>query len=269
MTIQEILSGSGMQRIDAEVLLAHALGKERTWLYAHGEAKPDKQALDRWQRLQARRNRGEPVAYIVERQEFFGLPFLVNNNVLIPRPATEGLVQTALDMMKGEWGNGTRDIDADIVALSHLFGVPTATTTVVDVGSGSGCIAVTLASKMPRARIVAVDVSAEALAVGKENARRHGVHERITFIHDDGCAVLKRLQDAFVVVSNPPYIPAALRGTLAVADHEPHSALFAGEHGLDVLQPLVRHAAHNPHCSAIALECRKDQVHPLKQILER
>ena len=130
MTIQEILSGSGMQRIDAEVLLAHALGKERTWLYAHGEAKPDKQALDRWQRLQARRNRGEPVAYIVERQEFFGLPFLVNNNVLIPRPATEGLVQTALDMMKGEWGNGTRDIDADIVALSHLFGVPTATTTV-------------------------------------------------------------------------------------------------------------------------------------------
>ncbi len=268
MTIQEILLGADIQRIDAEVLLAHALGKERTWLYAHGETKPDAQVLDIWQRLHARRKSGEPVAYIVERQEFFGMPFLVNSNVLIPRPATEGLVQTALDMIKGEWGNGTRDIDAEIVAFSHLFGVPTATTTVVDIGTGSGCIAVALAHKMPRARIVAVDVSAEALAVGKENARRHNVHERIAFIHDDGCAVLKRLQEAFVVVSNPPYIPAALRGTLAVADHEPHLALFAGEYGLDILEPLVRHAAHNPHCAAVALECRKDQVHPLKKILE-
>lgn len=267
MTVADAVSNSGMQRIDAEVLLAHVAGKNRTWIHAHGTSTLSAEQLRDWERVRARRLRGEPVAYIIGHQEFFGMPFHVSAHVLIPRPATEGLVQTALDVVKGEWGNGIRDIDADIVAFSHVFGVPTAACTVVDIGTGSGCIAVTLATRLPHARIIAVDISADAIAVGKENAVRHQVQERITFMHDDGPAVLRRLQEQFVVVSNPPYIPSALRGTLAVADHEPHLALFAGERGLDVLEPLIKNAARNPHCTAVAVECRKDQIAELRRVL--
>ncbi len=271
MTVSEILADAALERIDAEVLLAHVLGKDRAWLYAHGDRKLTPQQVRGWKAIAKRRADGEPAAYVTGTQEFYGRPFAVTKDVLIPRPSTEGLVEAAMGLLKGERGNGAHPIDEGIVALSHAFGVPTVGETLVDIGTGSGCIAVTLALALPRTKIVAVDVSSEALAVGRDNAKRHGVHERITFILDDGISVIRSYRDPFVVISNPPYIPEPLEATLmrSVVGYEPRLALFAGPDGLSVLGPLMRTASGNHHCTAVTVECREDQVERLRRMLER
>jgi len=209
---------------DAEVLARHALGWDLT-RYAIGRievAPPD--AVHRFAALIARRVTREPVSQIVGHREFWGLDFEVTSDVLTPRPETELVVQAALD----HWPSKPDD---------RRSRPPDSSPIVVDVGTGSGCIAIALATERPDARFVASDVSLAALKVARRNAARHGVSQRIAFRHTD---VIPPENDVEMIVSNPPYIPLRDRDTLApeVRDHEPHLALFGGPDGLDVYRRL-------------------------------
>ncbi len=204
-------------RRDAETLLLHMVERDRAYLLTHPEATLNAEGAVRYYALVERRLHGEPIQYILGECEFFGLPFTVNRDVLIPRPETEHLVEKVLE-------------------LAAHFSAPR----IVDIGTGSGAIAVALAHKLPAAHVTATDKSAAALLVARKNAGRNGVAERIRFVEGD---LLAPLADAKfdVVVSNPPYIPEVDRGSLAVEvrDHEPAAALFAGSDGLDIYRRLI------------------------------
>ena len=203
--------------LDAEVLARHVLDCDRATLLTRARD-PLPSAFDRlYHALIARRVAREPVAYIVGHREFWGLEFDVTPAVLIPRPETELIVEEALASLP------RRDI------VRHI----------IDVGTGSGCLAVTLAVEFPPASVTATDTSHEALAVAYRNADRHNVIGRITFVQAD---VLKDLTEpADLIVSNPPYVPAGDAATLQaeVARYEPASALYGGPDGLDVIRRLV------------------------------
>jgi release factor glutamine methyltransferase len=202
-------------RLDAEFLLLHIAGKNKAWLMAHADEELSASQAARYSELIERRLRGEPVQYIAGETEFYGLPFRVTPDVLIPRPETEHLVEKVL-------------------ALAARFAQPR----IVDVGTGSGAIAVALAHKLPRASLIAIDLSGSALAIARENAKRNGVALR--FLEGDLLASVSGEQFE-LIVSNPPYIPAADRPTLSVEvrDYEPALALFAGEDGLEVYRRLI------------------------------
>jgi release factor glutamine methyltransferase len=208
----------GRARQDAEALLFHVLGKSKAWLFAHLDDELPEDQSTRFAQIIERRYRGEPIQYIVGEAEFYGLPFRVTPDVLIPRPETEYLVEKALELA------------ASFPALR-----------IVDVGAGSGCIAIALAHHLPQARITAIDLSAPALAVARENAKRNGVALR--FLEGD---LLAPVAGEFfeIIVSNPPYVPLADRATLAVEvrDHEPAVALFAGDDGLEICRRLIPQA---------------------------
>ncbi|HKW01887.1 MAG TPA: peptide chain release factor N(5)-glutamine methyltransferase [Vicinamibacterales bacterium] len=175
----------------------------------------------------ARRAQAEPIAYILGEREFFGRAFRVTPDVLIPRPETEFVVHEALECLWHE----RRDRGEPGAPL------------ILDVGTGSGCIAITLAFECPSARVVATDTSEGALAVARDNARELGAADRVTFLHG---ALLAGWPDPIdVIVSNPPYVAAADRGTLPddVVRYEPATALFGGDDGLDVIRALIPAAA--------------------------
>jgi len=202
-------------RQDAETLLLHLLGKDKAWLMAHLDEELAEDKAIRYAELLERRYKGEPIQYIIGETEFYGLPFHVTRDVLIPRPETEHLVEKVL-------------------SLAVRFPA----TRIVDVGTGSGAIAVTLAHKLPQARITAVDLSARALAVAEGNAKRNGVDLR--FLEGDLLAPVA--EERFdIVVSNPPYVAATDRDTLSVEvrEYEPALALFAGDDGLEVFRRLI------------------------------
>ena len=217
---RETLIGAGIPReeaaLDAEVLARHVLDCDRATLLTRARD-PLPSAFDRLYRaLIARRVAREPVAYIVGHREFWGLEFDVSRAVLIPRPETELIIEEALASLP--WRDGVRHI--------------------IDVGTGSGCLAVTLAVEFPSAQVTATDTSREALEVAYRNAIRHNVVGRIAFVQGD------LLQDvagpADLIVSNPPYVPAGEAATLQpeVARYEPFSALYGGDDGLDVIRRL-------------------------------
>lgn len=203
----------GVERLDAHLLLAHVLGQSRAWLLAHGDdALTDPQGAA-FESLVARRAAGEPFAYLVGEREFHGLTLAVNDAVLVPRPDTETLVEWALDLLQGE--SGVVDDPA-----------------VLDLGTGSGAIALALKHTCPRARVWAGERSASALAVARANAQRLALDVR--FAQGDWWDALAGAPDAPVfdlVVSNPPYI-AADDPHLAALTHEPRSALVADDDGL-------------------------------------
>ncbi len=204
-------------RQDAETLLLHVLGKSKAWLLAHpDEELPEDQAACFLQLIE-RRFHGEPIQYITGETEFYGLPFRVTPDVLIPRPETEHLVERA-------------------VATAPLFRRPR----VVDVGTGSGAIAIAVAHEWPEATITAIDISAPALELARRNAERIGFADRIRFLDGDLLAPVKGEQFE-IIVSNPPYVPELDRPTLSVEvrDHEPALALFAGPDGLAVYRRLI------------------------------
>lgn len=265
MTVVAALRESRIGRLDAELLLAHALKKNRTWLYAHPQYCLTKRQAMTWQSYRTRRAAAEPVAYILGRREFSGREFTMNRHVLVPRPATEGLIDSALDLIRNE-KEGTTAIDSGIVAWSVLFPrEQDSSCALIDIGTGSGCIAVTLAFELPNHRIIAVDTSKQAIAVARANAKRHGVAKRIRFVHADGPAFIRGFHKPFFVVSNPPYVPRASKLPKDVAAFEPKQALFGGKDGLKILRPLLRAAHDNPSCRGFAVECRRDQM----QLLER
>jgi release factor glutamine methyltransferase len=207
-------------RQDAEFLLCHLLDKNRAWLLAHRDAGLDHAQLGIYERMSTRRLAGEPMQHITGEAEFYGLPFSVNRDVLIPRPETEHLVEKALE-------------------LAALFTAPR----IADVGTGSGAIAVALAHHLPAAAIAAVDISVAALDVARKNANRNLAGSRIHFCSGDLLAPFDG-EKFEMIVSNPPYVPESDRDSLAVEvrDYEPARALFAGEDGLAIYRRLIPEA---------------------------
>ena len=205
--------------IDAEVLARHVLGWDRAALIVHGREPAPAGFDDAFDTLIRRRVQREPVAMIVGHREFWGLEFEVTRDVLVPRPDTEFVVEAAIELA------GTRDVR------------------IVDVGTGSGCIAVSLAVALPAATLVAADISPAALAVARRNAERHGVRDRMTFVQSDLLEGVTGTAD--LIVSNPPYIASADALSLPpeVVKFEPHVALFGGEDGLVTIRRLFAAAS--------------------------
>lgn len=214
--------GSDTPRLDAEVLLAHVRGCQRIMLYTAFDTVVSDAERARFRELVKRRGDGEPVAYLVGAREFFSLPFTVTQDVLIPRPETEGLVVRTIDL-----------------------GKPTGAPRIVDVGTGSGAIAVAVAKHLPTATLAASDFSAAALEVARGNAARHGVIDRIEFVEADLLADPRLAGPWDVIVSNPPYVRDDEFAALPrdVRDHEPRAALVAGPTGVELVARLAGEAA--------------------------
>jgi len=223
----------------AELLLMHVLGRDRAWLYAHPEVELDAETRERYFSLIARRASGIPTQYLTGHQEFWGLDFEVNPDVLIPRPETEHVIEVAIERLGAASAAGSpRRNEAFRIA---------------DVGTGSGCIAIALAHEFPAAQIVATDISASALEVASRNAARHEVSSRIEFVESNlldcvlhGSRIAKHESRTFdLIASNPPYIGRGEAAPLAreVRDHEPAMALFGGETGTEIYAPLIAQAA--------------------------
>ena len=215
-------AGVDSARLDAELLLAHALGLSRSTLLARLREPVAATAAVAFTGLIARRARREPLAYLTGVQEFWSLPFAVTPDVLIPRPETELLAELAI--AAGETAHGG-----------------TATRRVLDLGTGSGCLAVAIARELPAAQVTAVDTSAAALAVARRNAMAHGVAGRITFVAGDLYAPLAPAARFDCIVSNPPYLAPADAASPELA-YEPHEALYTGADGLAVIRRLLADA---------------------------
>lgn len=269
MTIEALLVGSGLPRLEAEMLLAAALEKDRTWIIAHGgEAIPEAER-EAAEGMFRRRRQGEPVAYIIGEREFYGRNFIVSPAVLIPRPSTEHLVQMALQYLD-QPRDEIKAADAGIVVVSRVLHPQfPQIRTVVDVGTGSGCIAITLALERPEVRVMATDVSESALQVARQNAKFHGVRDRVEFRSGSGVLPVQDVEEPFLLVSNPPYIPEGTVLPREVADYEPREALFAGKDGMDVLRPLVEQAIHHPFCAGFVVECMTGQADLVKGVGSR
>ncbi|MDA8423658.1 MAG: peptide chain release factor N(5)-glutamine methyltransferase [Nitrospiraceae bacterium] len=234
MTIIETINRSASQlssvgittgRLDAELLLCHTLGKDRAWLLAHIREAVDEQHRELFEQAVDRRALREPLQYILGKQEFWGLDFMVTQDVLIPRPETELIIETALTLVPN------KDVRL----------------TILDLCTGSGCIAVSLAKELASARIFASDKSEKALDVARENARRHGVADHVRFLEGDLFGSLEELDlrgRVDIMVSNPPYVPSEEFSTLQpeVRDHEPGMALLAGQNGTEVHRRIIDEA---------------------------
>ena len=220
-------SDCGSPRMNAETLMMFVLGVNRAHLYAHPERELTASEQDRYEDVIEQRAAGVPSQYITGHQEFWGLDFVVTSAVLIPRPETEHLVETVLEL--------AREVTTPRIA---------------DVGTGSGCIALALANELCSADVVAVDLSTDALEVARANAARLQLDGRVTFLQSDVLAALAGRSDFDFVVSNPPYVghDEADKVQRSVFEYEPRMAVFAGEHGLDMIRPLIEqaHAALKP-----------------------
>jgi release factor glutamine methyltransferase len=235
----------------ARILLAEVLGVSQEHLVARPEEQLSDQSLTSYLTLLERRAGGEPLQYLTGKQEFYGLEFLVTTAVLIPRPESEIIVDRVRSM-------------ADL--LPDPF-------TVVDMGTGSGCIAVALAVQFPSARVIATDISEPALAIARGNAERHGVAGRVEFLQGDGLAALDQTAsraDVDILVGNPPYVPSGDDSLLQrqVRDHEPAVALFGGPDGLDFYRRLLLDApAYLKSGSYCVLEIGYRQLSKLREII--
>jgi len=244
----QLLAGPHPERArrDAEVLLLRHIGKDRAWLMAHAQDEYAGCGAIGYATLLDRRSKGEPIQYILGEAEFYGLPFRLTSDVLIPRPETEHLVEK-------------------VVELSGAFREPR----IADVGTGSGAIATAIAHAAPNAQVTAIDLSNAALALARGNAERNGVADRIRFLQGDLLAPVADEQFD-ILASNPPYVPSADRDTLAVEvrNYEPDLALFAGEDGLAVYRRLIPAAfAVLPSGGLIALEIGYGQAAALRILL--
>ena len=214
--------GSPSPRLDAEVLLMHLLKTDRLQLLTHPEKLLAEAEVAGYSRWVERRCQGEPVAYIVGEKEFWSLRFEVNREVLIPRPETECLIEEVL-------GRSAKEADEPRI---------------IDIGTGSGAIAVVLAREIPTARVVATDISGGALEIARRNAIRYGVADRMEFIQGDLCATATGVFE--IIVSNPPYIPDGAYPLLpeGIRAFEPRQALIAGPDGSDFHRRIIREGAH-------------------------
>jgi release factor glutamine methyltransferase len=253
LTAASVLERAGVEdaRLTAEVLLAKAIGRSRAGMLARLEDALDAAQAAYFQEWVARAADHEPLAYLTGEREFFGLALRITPDVLVPRPETELLVARALALLAGDGGWGKTEDGGRKTAEPPVF--PGPSSSVVDIGTGSGAIAIALATHWPAARYTAVDVSADALSLAHENARRHGVDGRITFLtHDllpDGAFDL--------ICANLPYIPTRALNALSVARHEPRLALDGGDDGLTLIRRLLQQA---PAGATLLLEIQYDQA---------
>jgi release factor glutamine methyltransferase len=216
----------------AELLLLHVTGRDRTWIYSHPEETVPPAEITSFFALIDRRCQGEPTQHLTGKQEFWGLEFQVTPDVLIPRPETEHVVEVALDRL------AVRELRAGRSPKLSGEGV-----TIVDIGTGSGCIALALAKELPSAVVYASDISSATLEVARRNAQRLGFAARVRFLES-------HLFDAFLplkfdlIVSNLPYIGRREADSLPreVRDHEPELALYGGEEGYELFGALVAQA---------------------------
>lgn len=258
MTVAHALKEAEIDALDAEVLLAHALGVNRTWIAAHPEHTLKDHEERTWVECRERRKKREPTSYITGSKEFYGRDFLVDKRVLIPRPATEGLIDIVLHALShGEAENET-DIDTDIVAVSAVLGPLKTVRAIVDVGTGSGCIGVTLKRLRPDLTVIATDSSSDALTVARLNAEKHDVS--LTFLEGHLLKPIYDLQEPFIIVSNPPYLPTGKTLEPTVEAFEPKGALVGGETGGEIPREIMRQAQKLSLCRGIFLECRKGQI---------
>ncbi len=254
----EFLGKKGVEspRLQAELLLAHVLKLPRMKLYLNFERVLANAETDAFRELVKRRSQREPLQHITGSTSFCGFEITVNRHVLVPRPETELLAEAGW-----KWLGEKRKAETN--------------TTVLDFGTGSGCIAIALAGKCLDAKIIAVDVSKDALAVATQNAERNNVAARIEFTHGNSLAALQALQSAppfDLIVSNPPYIPTAEIETLEpeVRDYDPRGALDGGADGLDFYRQFAAEA--QPFLRAdgrIMLEFGDGQAAAIKEIFEQ
>ena len=211
----------GSPRLNAEILLMHTLACDRAYLYAHPDRELNDEELSRYDEHLSERSRGVPAQYITGHQEFYGLDFIVTAAVLIPRPETEHLVEAVLDI------------------TNHIPVAPK----IVDVGTGSGAVAIALANELPDAYVFATDISEDALEIARANASRLQVEKDIEFRRTD---LLNGFPDAMfdIVASNPPYVGESEHDKvqLEVRKFEPHMAVFGGHEGLDIYRRLIPQA---------------------------
>lgn len=217
-----ILDATGVNegRREAGSLLAHTLSRDRAFLLTHAEDPLTPEQVEVFRALVARRAAGEPLQYITGRQEFFKLDFEVTPDVLIPRPETEIIVEVGLELLKDDPG--------------HYF---------AEVGTGAGCIAISLLYELPDATAVAIDVSPAALRVAKRNAERHGVSERLRLLESDCFSAIEAIGSFALIASNPPYVSDdELKDLQREVRHEPRAALAGGVDGLSIIRRLLREA---------------------------
>lgn len=250
---REFFTRRGLEspRLCAEILLANALGCARIELYTQHERVPDAEPLARFRENVRAAADGAPIAYLTGEKEFFGLAMSVSPAVLIPRPETEVLVERTIHLLRSQSARGPRRL--------------------LDVGTGSGCIAISLARHVADLVVCASDVSEGALTVARANAERHGVLDRIDFRAGDLFAPWCGEAAFDVIVSNPPYIGRREADTLPpnVRDHEPQAALFAGEDGLEVIRRLAQEAgAHLRPGGHLLMEVAYNQASTVRSLLE-
>lgn len=248
------LSSAGIThaRLDAEVLLSKIIRKDRVWLITHRDDVLDDNDQRDFDEALRRRTRREPLQHIIGNQEFWGLEFKVTPDVLIPRPETELIIEAALAVVQD------RNLKVRII----------------DLGTGSGCIAVSLAKELAFAHVIATDASEKALAVARENARNHSVADRIRYLEGDLFEPLEALDirgQIDIIVSNPPYVKAGDLPTLQpeVRDYEPELALVAGPEGTEIAKRIIQIAPdYLKKNGALIMEMGVDQAAALTRMVE-
>ena len=220
--------------------MAHMLNKSRAWVMAHSDTVLFSDQLKNWQSLVSQLRLGVPLPYVLGRWEFFGMEFIVSPDVLIPRPETELLVENALD-----W------INKPNMAIRSC----------VDVGTGSGCIAIALAIHAPELSLTAIDINPAALRIARANAGKHGLLDRIRFVESDLLDSSELTGKQFdLLVANLPYIPSRTLRQLEVSDHEPSLALEGGPDGLVLIRRLLETSlSHISPGGALLLEIEVSQ----------
>lgn len=211
--IKELLKHSvASAALDAEVLLSFVIGKPREFILAHPEILLTRSQKSKFDKLVKRRSRLEPVAYLTHNKEFFGLDFFVDKNVLIPRPETELLVEKVLDYVTNK-----------------------NVSTIADIGTGSGCIAISIAKNIPEIKVIASDNSKSALRIARKNALKHKVADRILFVHSDLLDHISEPVD--IIIANLPYLPYSEQKK--EISFEPKNALFGKNYGLELLEKII------------------------------
>jgi release factor glutamine methyltransferase len=245
-------AGITSARLDAELFLSHMLKKNRAWLITHIHDVLDEDLGRTFETAVRRRARREPLQYIIGTQEFRGLEFIVTPDVLIPRPETELVVESAL----------------------KIISKPGRTVTIIDLCTGSGCMAVCLAKELPSSRIFATDMSKKALSVARDNARRHHVSGQIRFFKGDLFGALEELDihgQVDIIVSNPPYVRSGDLPTLQpeVRDYEPEMALIAGPEGTELHRRIINAAPdYIKQYGALIMEMGMGQAAALRRMVK-
>lgn len=234
----EFLEGAEGAVLNCEVVLANVLGVDKEYLIAHsdqeigGDSELSEDLADLYMAYLKKVKDGEPVAYILKEKEFYGLNFYVDNRVLVPRPETEQLVEAVLSFLEEKYGvKRSREFESDAEKFRIL-----------DVGTGSGNIAISLATNFQNLEAVALDVSDDAIDVARVNVNQHGVEDRVELYQSDLLDVIEDNEKFHVIVANLPYIGTKTNSDVDenVEKHEPASALFAGEDGLDLYLKMFK-----------------------------